>query len=407
MNTHRKTTLIGGFVLVSLLLLVSLVKFIEPSSGDGKQIIQVKLTNVSGLSKGTRVSFAGKTVGEIYAIYPIAKLREQSVSSSGDLFSYLLTLNIDSKIKVYTTDTISSQTSGLLGEKSLVITPEPLTKDSRLSTKTTILLGSSEDLMDLAKKNITKLTDTAVNTLQSINLVISENQQAIEETVISTNTLFKKLNNIATQIEDSKLIESSNDMLCSIRDMTQSINTVAKDIEKTQLINSATAFVAVSTDLASTLNKTINKVTTGKGTLSRLINDDSLYLQSNALLLRTNSLLDSINTYGFLFNLNKQWQRSKMKVEHSPSSVHSISSGESYISTQVNEIISTLSNIDIALDTMKKIDAMHEINNQKFNSYEQIDSQLKALYDLMEIKASAIEKPSRFEAPKKNCHESN
>jgi len=46
----------------------------------------------------------------------------------GRIYFYQLVLKIDSRVKVYDTDEISIETSGLLGEKSIAITPKPAPK---------------------------------------------------------------------------------------------------------------------------------------------------------------------------------------------------------------------------------------------------------------------------------------
>ncbi len=77
--------------------------------------------------------FAGKPVGVVAAVNEISHARETQPSDElGRLYFYQLTLKIDSKVHVYSTDQITLQTSGLLGEISIGITPRtpPIRNDS-------------------------------------------------------------------------------------------------------------------------------------------------------------------------------------------------------------------------------------------------------------------------------------
>src|SRR3990167_6638790 len=125
MGEQTKSVLIGIFVLAACTLLVSIILFLKPKVGDGKETIYVRFSDVNRISIGTRVLFGGKPVGEVVAIDEIYDARQNpSVDLLGRVYCYQLTLKIDSRIKVYNTDKISIQTSGLLGEKSIAIIPQ-------------------------------------------------------------------------------------------------------------------------------------------------------------------------------------------------------------------------------------------------------------------------------------------
>ena len=128
MADYVKNTLIGLFVLVSGVLIVGSVLFLEPSVGDGKKALIVRFSNINGLALGTRVMLAGKPVGEVFTIEQIPNARQQPTDELGQVYFYQLTLNVDSSVRVYSTDEVTVQTSGLLGEKSIAIIPRVMPK---------------------------------------------------------------------------------------------------------------------------------------------------------------------------------------------------------------------------------------------------------------------------------------
>lgn len=125
MGEQTKNMLIGLFVIVACFLVISMVFFLRPEVGDGRQKVYARFANINKIDIGTRVMFAGKPVGEVVAIEEIHDARQMpSTDLLGRVYFYQLTLRIDSQVKIYDTDEMSIQTSGLLGEKSIAITPK-------------------------------------------------------------------------------------------------------------------------------------------------------------------------------------------------------------------------------------------------------------------------------------------
>ena len=77
---------------------------------------------------GTRVTFAGKPVGEVVQINEVANAREETPDDTGRVFSINSRLKVDSSVEFYPTDEIAVRTTGLMGEKSVAILPKALPK---------------------------------------------------------------------------------------------------------------------------------------------------------------------------------------------------------------------------------------------------------------------------------------
>src|SRR5579872_1061424 len=167
MTEQSKNILIGLFVAAAITIMVGMILFLEPTVGDGKKTLNVRFANIAGISVGTRVTFAGKPVGEVVHIKEISSAREETPDDTGRVFLYQLTLKIDSSAAVYETDEIAIRTSGLMGEKSVAILPKALPKGKPAKIITDqIVYANSVDSLENTFTQISKVAgrvDAAVN----------------------------------------------------------------------------------------------------------------------------------------------------------------------------------------------------------------------------------------------------
>ena len=131
MTDKMKNILIGLFVAAAVTIMVAMVLFLEPRIGDGKKTFRVRFANVAGIIIGTRVTFAGKPVGEVVAIQEVKEARTEPSDETGRVYVYLLTLKVDSTVDIYNYDEIAIRTTGLMGEKSIAILPKLAPKGKR------------------------------------------------------------------------------------------------------------------------------------------------------------------------------------------------------------------------------------------------------------------------------------
>src|SRR3990167_7473713 len=105
MSDKAKNILIGIFVVGAIFAAICMILFLDPSIGDGLKHFKVRFANISGINVGTRVSFAGKPVGEVISITEVQNAREMP-NPKGNVYIYQLTLKVDSSVNLYETDTI-------------------------------------------------------------------------------------------------------------------------------------------------------------------------------------------------------------------------------------------------------------------------------------------------------------
>ena len=98
MSERFKTFMIGLFVLCALSISFGVILFLKPSYGDGESTLRVRFPTIEKVSSGTRVTFAGKPVGEVIAINEIREARAQKKTYGNQVYFFELVLSIDSSI---------------------------------------------------------------------------------------------------------------------------------------------------------------------------------------------------------------------------------------------------------------------------------------------------------------------
>ncbi|MFV0340776.1 MAG: MlaD family protein, partial [Parachlamydiaceae bacterium] len=176
MNDPIKNILIGLFVFAAGLLVVFVILFLHPTVGDDAQTLRVRFANIDKVSTGTRVTYGGKPVGEVVEIRDIEEPQEaRKAGKDGFVYIYELVLKLDSKVNAYNTDQVSLRTSGLLGEKSVEITPQAAKpgQKPRLVTEE-IIYANETGSVEETLKEFKELSDKIEATLDSIKFAVDE-----------------------------------------------------------------------------------------------------------------------------------------------------------------------------------------------------------------------------------------
>src|SRR5271154_2662021 len=104
MGEQTKNMLIGVFVIATCGVIIWLIMFLKPTVGNGKETLYVRFSTINQLNIGTRVLFAGRPVGEVFAIQEIHDARKKPIADAlGEIYYYQLVLKVDSSVKVYDT----------------------------------------------------------------------------------------------------------------------------------------------------------------------------------------------------------------------------------------------------------------------------------------------------------------
>ncbi len=375
MNEKRQNLFIGLVVASGVTLVAAFVLFIRPHVGDGRKQLRVWFVNIDKISRGTPVTLAGRSIGEVSEIHSITEAREQKVDALGRVYYYELRLRVDSHAQIYTTDAIFMQTSGLLGERNIAIIPKhiPNRQAAQLADEHSPLCAQSTNSVEEAVAEISQTVVQAQTAVRELGQLIRDNQsnatqalQGIAKATGSIDQFISQLNerDFATQLtqflqsarkfaDQSKILMrelSSDEVVESIQGILQHASRVLAALDdptrwknilkgaETLLDSSREALAKLSGHdaeidailrgaqlgvvqfqqigtqgiaIAKTWSELTNDVKLGKGTLGKILYSGSLYTQADALLDKSNTLVGDISQYGLLFQNNRDWKRAR------------------------------------------------------------------------------------------------
>lgn len=352
MGEQTKNMLIGLFVVAACFLVVSLVLFLKPHVGDGKQTIYVRFSNINKINIGTRVMFAGRPIGEVVAVDEIHDARKTlSTDLLGRIYFYQLILKIDSHVKIFDTDEISIQTSGLLGEKSIAITPKSPPKGVIPTQVTTQpIYAESTDPLENAFLELSDLANNLQVTIKELNRWMSKNGEELGLAVRSFNGAMNEVHLSMKSLNDLKVI---SDLKTSINAFTTTLEQIQASIGTLQQSEVFTNTGIVMNNLKETSTSLVqitSQLTQGKGTLGQLIGGDDLYLRLTAIMSKFDTLMNDVNHYGVLFHLNKSWQRQRLQRITALNALDSPYQFRSYFEHEVDGINTSMSRLSELID---------------------------------------------------------
>lgn len=362
MNGSWKNLMIGAFVIMALIISVSFVVFLEPRIGDGQKTLQVRFSNISGISDGTRVTFAGKPVGEVQKIQAVPNARQDVTDQLKRVYFYQLTLKIDSRVQVYTTDEISVQTTGLLGEKTVAIIPKAPTKGASFQPVTDqILYAVSVDPLENALNQISNVSKKIQVFVQNFDQWFMENEDDLSQAVTAFSQAMNEFNQALATVNKKELVpkiadsvdvfkkdlELVQDSLIEIRNK----NIIGKmNVALENFVEATESFNIDGKQVLRNMNIAMQDIVSGKGTIGKLITSDDLYLRIISILSKANTLMNDVNHYGLLFQYDKSWQRNRTKRANLLESVSTPKQFRSYFTEEVDQINTSLSRLSALLE---------------------------------------------------------
>jgi phospholipid/cholesterol/gamma-HCH transport system substrate-binding protein len=314
MGNQARNVMIGLFVIMACSLTIVLIMFLKPSVGDGKHTLYVRFSNINNINLNTRVLFAGKPVGEVVAIDEIYNARSQPTDALGSVYFYQLTLKIDSRVKVYNTDQIALQTSGLLGEKSIAILPKapPQGVKPQLITDQPIYAESIDPIQN-AFLEISQVANEIEGTFQRISQWIENHGDVLGKSVQEFSGALHETQILLSDVNRLQIMQDLKKGSVFFPRIMHNIDLSLQTLQQNHFFENLGQATFQVQELAGSLNTVVQNALQGSGTLGKLLTSEDLYLQVHALLNKGNLLLNNINHYGLLFHLNKQWQRLELQ----------------------------------------------------------------------------------------------
>ncbi len=354
MVDQTKNLLIGIFVIAALGIMIYMILFLHPSMGNNEEILHVRFSNIDKVGVGTRVLFAGRPVGEVTAINEIEDARLQKEIREGEIYIYELTLRLDSGIKVYTSDEIAAKTSGLLGEKSVSITPLPPKPGEKLVLVTTdmIVYATSPPSVDDAIKQFNALANRAQKAMDKVNDDLD---------MLTKNQFFENLSNIAENLSDVTDALNRPDDITDIVKSTKSLVTGLDDIQRK--LNNSWPKIDSSIDNIKEFTASLNNE---NSTLGRLTKRDDLYLRTTSVMSKAETLMDDINHYGLLFHNDKNWQRLRARRINLMARLSSPQEFRNFFNDEVDQISTSLARLSMVLKDTTNCDYLPILCSPEF-----------------------------------------
>jgi phospholipid/cholesterol/gamma-HCH transport system substrate-binding protein len=344
MADQMKNLLIGIFVVLAAAIVVFVLMFIHPSVGDQTVKLRVRFANIDKISPGTRVTFAGKPVGEVVEIRELPDAVNERKAINGFIYVYELTLRVDSSVKVFNTDEISARTSGLLGEKSVAIIPGAPRPGEELhvvndeviyATETGSVEDTLKDLKDLSLK-IESALDAAMSAMTTLQ------DEKFWHNVSSTASHLK---DITKALNEPKLW---SDSLENIHQVSHKVNKSWDTVDRSLADISKTAANGVT--ISNKINSISDRISRGEGTIGKIVEKDDLYIRLVALTNKAETVMNDVNHYGVLFHLDKGWQRLRARRMNLLQKLCTPQEFRNYFNDEVDQISTSLERVSMVLE---------------------------------------------------------
>lgn len=418
MNEQLKNALIGFFILTASTLAIAVLLFLQPSVGDGQRILRVRFPNIEKISVGSRVTFAGRHVGQVEEIFQVRAARQEVADLYGNVYAYELLLRVDSSVEVFDTDDISIHTSGLLGERTISIRPNPPQKGRSLKkVNDEIIYAKAPSSVEETMNKFSALALKAGQTLDEVSKLIASNNEEISFTIRSfRNTaqnldknmeyinkidLFGAFKNASERFADT--MEKVNrqmdvlereDFFTQASLLTQNIKSITNAINKPEVLQSILEDIQVFSsrlknlqgrladsmdnfngtlseisvmaqnlkkissfgqEWSSKIQEMLEHVSSGKGDLGRLIYDENLHFAARGVMRKLHTVVNDINHYGLLFHLDKGWQRQRIKRMNILGRLESAQQFKAFFHEEVDQISTSLSRVSSLVEQSKGV----------------------------------------------------
>jgi phospholipid/cholesterol/gamma-HCH transport system substrate-binding protein len=284
---------VGLFVAVSLVMLYFgfyYLKGIDFFSSTTKYY--TIYDNVDQLAVSNPVLINGYAVGRVSKI-KILREHENKV---------LVEIDIDSDVQLGDS-TKAILNSDFLGSKSILLSVGVVT--TPLQPKDTIKSEVAKGLFDVFTETAEPVTENIQTTLRKFNTLLehlTKNSQQVD-------TLLKKMDNTPGLLNktivnaNGKMDELSgtfkgvadnlNGTLADLKPTIQNFKIMSDSLKKIELGKTMNK----TQDALTKLNETLGRLSKGDNTLSKLMTEDSLYVNLNKMLLSVDSLTSHLNNY--------------------------------------------------------------------------------------------------------------
>lgn len=394
MTERLKNILIGCFVVGAILIMISLVLFLKPTVGDGKKILNVRFTNITGIAVGTRVTFAGKPIGEVTHIRELATARDEA-DDHGRIYMYQLTLKLDSSVDVYSNDEIAIKTTGLMGEKSIAILPKASSKEKPAHLiQNEIVHANSTEALEHTFNQVAHTANKLETAITHLDTWFTGNQNYITNVLRSFDGAMGQIDTLVGCIDQEKLVPA---LKASVDLLNENMSHIKASLEDDQLLhkfaniaeNVEQAIHTFNSDGAqalANLNQISKDIASGSGTVGRFIVGDDFYLRLTSLMNKGETLMNDINHYGVLFQYNKQWQKSRTRKANFVKALDTPQEFRNYFEGEVDAMTTSLGRLTELMERAGNEERTKIVQSEGFkNNFANLMRQVQGLTDSLKL----------------------
>jgi phospholipid/cholesterol/gamma-HCH transport system substrate-binding protein len=285
-----KEVKVGLFMIGSIVLLYlgfNFLKGIDFFSSDKKYFAIFQ--NIDGLTESNQIMLNGAPIGRVSEII-IQQSRDRVV----------VELSIDSEI-IVTKSSVVILNGGLLGDRYLQLAVGK--PDQRLQPKDTVQSSVAKGLVDVISENAAPVASNLQTTLAKMNGVLdslSITANLVNKVLINFQSTPRALNNTLTSVKGNlaelsgtykNVGENLNKTLADLKPTLDNFKTLSDSLKMMELNHT----VNKAQEAIANLNSTLAKLNKGDNTASKLLTDDSLYVNLNNLLQNIDSLANHFN----------------------------------------------------------------------------------------------------------------
>lgn len=281
---------VGLFAISAIVLLYlgfNFLKGIDFFSSDVKYYAVFK--NIDGLTESNQIFLSGAPIGRVSEI--IIEQQKNRV---------VVELSIDSEI-IVTRSSVAVLNGELLGGRFIhLMVGKP---DTRLKAKDTIQTDVAKGLADLITENAQPVAANLKTTLQKLNGMIdtlSTSATLINKLLVGLQKTPGHLNSTISSVKGNV-----NELALTYKDVGTNLNQTLADLKPTldnfKTLSDSLKMLELNKTVdkaqqaISNLNLTLSKLNKGDNTASKLLTDDSLYVNLNSLLHNLDSLATHFN----------------------------------------------------------------------------------------------------------------
>ena len=257
-----------------------------------------------------------------------------------------------------------------MGERSVAILPKaPIPgRQAELVTNQT-LFANSIDPLENAFTQVTRVANRMEQMITHFDDWFAINQQPLSEAVRSFGGAMGGVQTVLGTVDAEKLVPAIRESVDLLSKNLEFIRTSLDDDQLLQRIGSlannldkaADSFNSDGTQTLRNLNQISKDIVSGSGTVGRMIAGDDFYLRLTSLLTKGETLMNDINHYGFLFQYDKSWQRSRTKKANFLKALNTPQEFRTYFEGEIDTMTTSLGRLTELIGRAEDPEARNQI----------------------------------------------